>query len=676
MRKIIVIGIALAAIVGFADFKSDEPIPVGGLTIPCAGHLCATAGVVDLKFVLPQEWPNEGDQTLFHVGDQAHKHVTLFCRNGSLIAVYKADNDSHVSINHVVAREWEPGGTHRVQFQWQQQGDEVPFYLRVDGDLVSIAKGRAFNKWPVNFHLGARGKLSPWQGRIVYASVRPESPPLPEFLPGSREITVDTARKIGTIYNFWSISNYTRQDLFTNAAYRVQQKINHPFMRYVNCVRLLGGRHDGRNKWFKGLDENGNPIFDFVDMIAILQGILDAGYTPRIVLDNVPLEMSADVEMEKYGNVHPPQDYALWELYVEKALQAMVDAFGYERVASWRFRVGTEPDLHPGHWIGTEREYQHHYARTTAAVLRVIAQPDIGPGNILDTKLGKWGLNLVDFIATNNLPMTFFSSSWYGRVGEKQQGFEYNARTIRKKLEQYERLKTIPFEVAEFAILNDEFNRRLWNGDNTEWGASWYAGIAEKVYRLNVGQVHQWATTVFGIVQPRSHVHTMLGKMMGGDRLDVSVTEVNSSALSGAIAALRGDVIFVLIYNHHPLREPKLTENIRLNIYDSRMKQGEEWRLNEWLVDRDHGVFIYDFVKDCEAAELVPLPEGIKLSGDIQRCWGPAGVNILRRNFKRYAELARLAQTGANDKIKVEDGRTTMNITMKGHSVRLLQLSR
>jgi xylan 1,4-beta-xylosidase len=290
--------------------------------------------------------------------------------------------------------------------------------------------------------------------------------------------------------------------------------------------------------------------------------------------------------------------------------------------------------------------------------------------------LGKWGHNLEDFIATNNLPMTFFSSTWYGRVGEKQQGFEYNARTIRKKLEQYERLKTIPFEVAEFANLNDEFNRRLWNGDNTEWGASWYAGIAEKVYRLNVGQVHQWATTVFGIVQPRSHVHTMLGKMMGGDRLDVSVTEVHSSALSGAIAALRGDVIFVLIYNHHPLREPKLTENIRLNIYDSRMKQGEEWRLNEWLVDRDHGVFIYDFVKDCEAAELVPLPEGIKLSGDIQRCWGPAGVNILRRNFKRYAELARLAQTGSNDKIKVEDGRTTMNITMKGHSVRLLQLSR
>ena len=657
-----------------AELVVGKPAPATGMAVAMDGHLTATSGVVDLTFALPQEWPPDGDQTLFHVGEKSHTHVTLFCRKGVLIAVYKADEEHHAAINHVAARLWKPGETHRLQFQWKSEGKDVPFYLRVDGKLVGSRQGRLIEEWPERFYLGIRGKHSPWQGTINTATLASMPPPLPEHTPGSRAITVDTGKVEGEIYNFWSIANYTRQDQFTENVFRVEQKRAHPWMRYVNCVRLLGGRLDGRQEWFKGVDDKGRPIFAFEGLVAILQGIMDAGYTPRIVLDNVPLAMSGDVKMEKYGNTYPPKDYAVWEAYIEGAVRAMVNAFGEKRVGSWRFRVGTEPDLYPGHWIGTPEQYKHHYTRTVTAVQRVIPEPDIGPGNIIDTKHGEWGLDLIDFVAEKGLPMTFFSSSWYGRVGEEQQGFEENVAAMRSRLSRYERFRDIPLEIAEFAILQDEYNQRLWCGDATEWGASWYAGIAEKVYRLNVAQIHQWATVTSGLHHPRSHLHTMLGKMAGGERLAVSVTDASSNALAGAIASRKDDAIYVLLYNHRAQRAPSVPETITLKVSDVRMKAGEGWLVDEWLVDRDHGVFIHAFNEDCREAGLQPLPESGCFEGNIRLRWGDEGSRLLRENYPKYAGLSNLPQTKRGEKLVVQDGAVTMTIGMAGHSVRLVKL--
>lgn len=177
-------------------------------------------------------------------------------------------------------------------------------------------------------------------------------------------------------------------------------------------------------------------------------------------------------------------------------------------------------------------------------------------------------------------------------ISREEEGFEITVNEMRSRINRYERFRDIPLEIAEFAILQDEHNQRLWCGDATEWGASWYAGIAGKVYRLNVAQVHQWATVTSGLHHPRTHIHTMLGRMTGGERLSVSITETSSTALAGAIAARKNGAIFVLLYNHRAQRSPGVPETIRLNLKDSRMKKGDEWLLDEWLIDRDHGVFL------------------------------------------------------------------------------------
>ncbi len=663
----------------------------GGIEIPMADHLAAATGTVELWCRTPDDWPAQEDRTLFHVGEEAHVHVTIFFRNGGLIAVYKGGEEYYASIRHAASRSWEPASWHHVQFTWESDETTVTFFLRVDDELVGMAEGRLIENWPARFFAGIRGARAPWRGLIENVRIAAEPLPLPELQPGSRTIDVYADRPIGECYNFWSISNFTSQHMFADPEQRNSIRRGRPFTRYVNCVRLIGGRTDGRNQYFKGVGPDGKIRCDFTGLIAQLRGMLAWGYTPRIVLDNVPTAMSQPAEMHTYGNTYPPKDFEVWHQYVEAVVRAMVDEFGLDVVSKWRFRVGTEPDLYPGHWAGSKEEYLKHYDYTVDAVTRVIPEADIGPGNILNpgmedatTASGRprWGLEIVDHAATGRNYCTggtgtrlcFLSCSWYGRVGRSMDSFEVAVRRMRERLDRYPQFRDVPVEVAEFAILQDEYGRRLMGGDVTEWGASWYAAIAERVYALNVAQVHEWSQTSAGIRHPRAHVIGMLEQMAGGERLATEVTGT-SPARCGAIGVRKGDAIYILLYNHRALRRPKAAEHVSLTVHDRQMKPDNRWRLSEWTVDESHGVFAREFYKDCEEAGIEPLPNAPVFGGSISRRLGGAGAQLLRANIEKYQKLAALPQTKVDELPTVGGGQVTFEIEMPGHSVRLLKLS-
>jgi xylan 1,4-beta-xylosidase len=478
--------------------------------------------------------------------------------------------------------------------------------------------------------------------------------------------------------------------MFADPEQRNAIRRGRPFTRYVNCVRLIGGRTDGRNQYFKGVAPDGSVRSDFTGLIAQLRGMLDTGYTPRIVLDNVPTAMSDPPEMHTYGNTYPPKDFGVWHQYVEALACAIVDEFGLEVVSTWRFRVGTEPDLYPGHWAGTKEQYLQHYDYTVDAVTGVIPDADIGPGNILNpaaeghTAAGRprWGLDIVDHAATGTNRCTgepgtrlrHLSCSWYGRVGRSIDSFDVAIRRMRDRLDRHPRFRDVPVEVAEFAVLQDEYGRRLMGGDVTEWGASWYAAIADRVYALDVAQVHEWAQASAGIWHPRTHVLWMLEQMTGGQRLATQV-KGTSAARCGAIASRKGVAIYLLLYNHRALRTPKVTEHITLTLRDPRMKADAQWTLSEWRIDESHAVFIRDFYENCEAAGIEPLPNAPIFGGNLGLRFGPEGGSLLRENIERYQKLAALPQTRTDEPLTVGEGQVSFELDLPGHSVRLLKLS-
>jgi xylan 1,4-beta-xylosidase len=250
-------------------------------------------------------------------------------------------------------------------------------------------------------------------------------------LPSARaqlSFQVEPRVPVGECFNFWSIKNFTYQDLFDQPLGREAFRRNHPYTRYINCVRLIGGRGDGKNRWLLRVEADGRQVTDFTGMIRYLRAIQEWGYTPRIVLDNVPTELSAPGRpLHTYGNTYPPTDYGAYHRYLRAAVEAMVQAFGRETVGRWRFRVMTEPDLNPGHWAASKEEFLRLYDYAVDAVTQVLPEADIGPGNILNpVKHRKWGLDIIDHCATGRnyrtgqigTRMRYFSCSWYGAVNE------------------------------------------------------------------------------------------------------------------------------------------------------------------------------------------------------------------------------------------------------------------
>lgn len=696
-----------------ADFLSDSPAGVDvpesvepvpgkagaralsfagdGLRIPLTGALLPSAGTVSVTCRIPEPWPGRERGTLFHIGDMPHTHVTLFTTAGALNAVYKSDVDHYSAVQYPESRSWRPGTWHSIEFSWRAEESRIYFHLQVDGQFVGFARGQQIADWPAHGYVGVRRKVDPWGGLIQSMELLPEYVAPSGFDSGRKAVQVNADNAIGECYRFWSTGNFTSQDRFVDPDFAERMRITRPRMRFVNCVRLLGGRNDEKNQWFKGANEDGSVECDFSGMIEYLKGIVAAGYTPRIVLDNVPTAMSNTDELHVYGNTAPAEDLNVWHEYIAKAVEAMVAEFGLDTVKSWRFRVGTEPDLFPNHWRGTKDEYLRHYDCTVDAVTGVIPDAEIGPGNILNparhganasSERNAWGLDIVDHCATGKNTWTgrtgsrmcFLQCSWYGRVGKPIVSFAKAVGLMRGRLDRYPKFRDIPVSIAEFAVLQDENGRRLWSGDATEWGASWYAAIADRVYSLNVEHVYEWSQTTAGIPHPRLRVIEMLEEMTGGVLLETdSGTDTNTSC--GAIACRKDGEYYVLLYNHYPWREPHISREMDLEFRGGAFSGGEVWDVKGRFVDAGHGVFIRELYRDCRKNGLEPVSESAPLyGGDPSRRFGPKVRELIHRNRGKYLELSRPGVSSDDGPVTSEQNSLRLNLVLPGHSVYLIRL--
>jgi xylan 1,4-beta-xylosidase len=672
----------------------------GSVKVATAPWLTATQGLVDVECQMPSDWPSGDDAVLFHSQSAPHVHATLFFRSGVLWAVYKGGEAYFASVMLPETTKWAANSWHRIRFGWWPAQDDdgetvtndVAFALLADDRSAGEGYGRVMAPWPSLCELGGRNGSARWPGKVRHLSLSPQllllSEALPELKAGQRTITVATDRPIGPCYRFWTVANCNGPHRFLKPGYADGIAKGQPFIRQINAVYLLGGRYPDQNVWYRGVLPDGRLDVDFSGMIAQLQAMLDSGFTPWIVLDNTPYAMSRPPQENTYGNTAPPVEERLWARYVDAAVRAMIDAFGQARVAQWWFRVGTEPDLLPGHWSGTREQYFAHYDHTVAAVARLLPEARIGPGNILNPRDGQfgtktrgmWGLDIIDHAAcgTNAVTgevgtrMDWFSCSWYARVGHPLSDFDEAVYLMRTRLNRYPQFRDTPLVIGEFTVLHDENGRRLWSGDTTEWAASFYAGLADRVYRHGIRQVYEWAQTTDGLLHPRTQVIAMLDRMADSQRVATEV-RADSAADCGAIACRKEDEIFVLLYNHRARRRPSVAEKVRLVIRDGRMKRSRTWTLSESVVDATHATWAHAFAADCRDAGVKPLTQAGRYEGGVSLLYGAPGVAVFRTNKEKYHRLAQVAETSTS--IRVGAGRVECDIEMAGHSVRLIRLT-
>ncbi len=689
------------AVLSTLEFHSDQSQPEWNV----AQVVSASSGTVRLELVAGENWSADEERAIFVLGGKDHG-VTLTAANSRIFARY-ANGDREPAV--VAFRSWRltPGSPLDIEFAWSQQDDaRVLSWLIVNNSLIGLAESKPMAEVPETAFVGTAPGLAPWDGEVVSAQIRGSSQIPAELEPGSRTIHVRSEKTGDRLHGLWRVSNFAAMsDKYTFIGPDTTDVLRSkaPFVREVLVDFTLGGRFKDGQEWLLAVRPDGTLETDFSGLIDRIRAVLAAGLRPWLIMEKVPPVLTTEPAWNFYGQTAPSADLELWREYVRQAVQAMVDVFGRETVATWPFMVETEPDLHPAHWAGTRDEFFAHLDFTIDGIKSVLPEAQVSPGNMLDPAFAyefrhqmgddalqhvrardQWGLQIIDHAGAGvnaatgerGTPMDFISASWYGSIGSSTEAFSHAVETMRARLDRYPQFKDVAIDIREFSVLVDEQGRRLYAGDSSEWSASFYAAIARRAYDQDVRAIFEWDSATYGVLHPRGHVLGMLERMVGAEELTVEVKHAESAAECGAIAAHTDDGrLLVLLFNHRPQRLAQITEQVTLLIDDPRMKKGEMWSISEWLVDRDHAVWAYAFNEDARAAGLDPLPHAGRHEASPNRYYGPKGVELFKQNIEKYGHLAELPMTRNQDVLRVDDGKVSLDVRMRGHSVRLLELS-
>ncbi|WP_158839599.1 GH39 family glycosyl hydrolase [Polaribacter sp. L3A8] len=495
-------------------------------------------------------------------------------------------------------------------------------------------------------------------------------------------VSVNTSSFEGVFYNFWSTRPMINQTRFNGANFRNTINSIKSYVKSYNMVRMMGGRNDDLNTFYQGVDSSGKIITNFSGLISSLRNFRLTGFKPRIVLDNVPWEMSLPKIKDTYGNSKPPNDYGIWRQYVNAYMQALVDEFGMSEVKTWRFRIATEPNYTPNHWRGTKMEFFKHYDITVDEVLKVIPDAIVGPGNLLTEGVATYTTELIDHCATGTnyatgkvgTKMDFFALSYYEKLDKKEVRFEDVVKPYRDKLNSYSQFSNIPFDIQEFGILRgDNGVRGLSLSDGTELGASWYATIAALAYKYNVTEIYDWGQELEASDLPtgRRSVTEMFLKLEGGNRM---FTSENLSGFSGVIPVSKDGKIYMLVYNHNTTRNSTNSKTIYPKLEGSQISNTTNWKMNEWTIDKENTTIMHELYKDIRNAGVAEKTDG-RIYGDrpsdrFEDGW----KNVLSSNLSKYENLSKLSLTREGVVVGKKDGYLALKVELAPHSVKLIEL--
>ena len=184
------------------------------------------------------------------------------------------------------------------------------------------------------------------------------------------------------------------------------------------------------------------------------------------------------------------------------------------------------------------------------------------------------------------------------------------------------------------------------------------AHFADKINTLGVPRVYQWkwnSNKGGGIDTPISHVMDRLEKMVGGARLQTTVSESSEMDRVGCIAVAKDGGLDLMIFRHLAVRDNGKRVPLRLQLQGTLMSS-KDWSIKEAsVIDGDHPGFMHAQVEDLEKA-------------------GKAGKKeVIRKNRAKYEKMSKLSEMPPPVLAKDASG-LHLDLELDGHSVILLRL--
>ena len=123
-------------------------------------------------------------------------------------------------------------------------------------------------------------------------------------------------------------------------------------------------------------------VYNFSYVDQIYDGLLAERVRPFVELSFMPRKMASDpAALHAFWykpNVSPPKDYALWDKMIRAFAQHLIERYGLDEVATWKFEVWNEPNI--DFWVGNPRQptYFELYDHTARALKSVSPRLQIG----------------------------------------------------------------------------------------------------------------------------------------------------------------------------------------------------------------------------------------------------------------------------------------------------------
>jgi len=211
-----------------------------------------------------------------------------------------------------------------------------------------------------------------------------------------------------------SLRESYRDDLRT-----VKQATNFQSIRFHGILNDEVGLYDPdrqtKNPGLAAQAANDASVYNFSYIDQIYDGLLANGVRPFVELSFMPKKMASDPNaLHAFWykpNVSPPKDYALWDAMIYAFGSHLVERYGIDEVATWKFEVWNEPNL--DFWGGSPKQetYFELYDHTARALKAVSPRLLVGGPS---TAQAAWVAPFLAHTKATDVPVDFVSTHVYG----------------------------------------------------------------------------------------------------------------------------------------------------------------------------------------------------------------------------------------------------------------------
>lgn len=419
-------------------------------------------------------------------------------------------------------------------------------------------------------------------------------------------LRVDPAHRLGPVPRVWAAIGYDELNwTYSERGKQLHHTIGTEVLRSGYSVRmhntLTSGNGLSTPAWGSGdvyheLDD-GTPRYRWDLLDRAFDVIVGSGGEPLVELGFMPRDLGRrraeevgftaeyDLGHEPYESgawKQPPRDLGRWADLVQAVVAHQLLRYGADRLAKWRFEVWNEPDL-PNYWHGSPDEYVALFRASAAAARSAFPKAQVGgPATSgAGTEFLRHFLGALDAAGEKPDFVSFHTKGAAYRPRRHYNHFlpaprqspstelmladiERNVSAIRS----YPRFRDLPIYVDEcdpaVGTIYGIHDNPNFVVNNSEYYPAFACNlIAQVIDRGLADELTQWAFLMEGkrwfegnrtlvdnqnVEKPILNGLRLLERLAGGER--VATTLPTGSTPVGAMAALNGDCLKVLLWHH------------------------------------------------------------------------------------------------------------------------------